>query len=224
MVTLDQCLYPRLSAHWEHNSPHLCTHVRMHSQNLQWTWRSRILSSEAETGLFDLQKCEATLTPHFSFSVCLHLNKEKSKNSDFAASFESLDTVVQIPRSISQTAVTAPLVFLEIYLNIILTIAINPFSLLPLCCKQQNGSSQTAMWHPACAAWGHVLWAAELAPDWCGKLSCEGSDKKVIAPVRMLWMLRKKFSLGEFCEVFGNSWSQYSICHFKVSTNAVHND
>lgn len=73
--------------------------------------------------------------------LCLYLNNEKSKNSDFAACLENLDTVVQIPRSISQSAITAPLVFLEIYLNIILTITINPFSLLPLGCKEQNGSS-----------------------------------------------------------------------------------
>lgn len=90
----------------------------MHFQNLQWTWHSQILSSEAETGLFNFDKCEATLTPHSSFSVCLPMNNDKSKNLDFAACFENLDTVVQIPRSISQSAVTAPLVFLEIYLNI----------------------------------------------------------------------------------------------------------
>lgn len=166
------------TAHWKHNSLHLCIHIHMHSQNLQWTWHSQILSSEVETGLSNFQKCEATLTPHSSFSVCLHLNNEKSKNSDFAACLEYLDTTVQIPRSISQSAVTAPLVFLETHLNIILTITINPFSLLPLGCKQQNGSSQTAMWHPACAAWGHLLWAAELVPHWWGMWSCKSSDKK----------------------------------------------
>lgn len=90
----------------------------MHSQNLQRTWHPQILSSEAEAGLFNFQKYEATLTPHSIFSVCVPLNNDKSKNSDFAACFENLNTVMQIPRSISQFVVTAPLLFLEIYLNI----------------------------------------------------------------------------------------------------------
>lgn len=77
MVTLDQCWYPRLFAHWKHNSPHLCTHIQMHFQNLQWTWHSQILSSEAQTGLFNFDKCEATLAPHSSFSVCLPMNNDK---------------------------------------------------------------------------------------------------------------------------------------------------
>lgn len=150
MGTLDQCFYPRLFAHWKHNSPHLCTQIHMHSQNLQWTWHSQILSFWGWDRSVQLSEMWSHLNPSLQL-LCLSEQWE-IKGLRLHCLLENLHAVVQIPRSISQSAITAPLVFLQIYLSIILTITINPSSLLSLGCKQQNCSSQAAMWQPACAA------------------------------------------------------------------------
>lgn len=85
------------------------------------------------------------LNPSLQLLCLLHVNNEKTKNSDFAAWSENLDAVVQIHRSIlclnscTHMAVAAPLVFgggnLLVYY---FKITFNPFILLSVCCKQQN--------------------------------------------------------------------------------------
>lgn len=70
----SETLYARAFVDCRHNSPRLHTYIQLVVMQSQWwTWTSQAPGSEAETHLFNFQKCRATLTPHCSLSISLHL-------------------------------------------------------------------------------------------------------------------------------------------------------